>query len=61
MPLAKLKTLGILATRLRQATPKQKAGKPAKISKKQKPVQSAEGTGLEPATPCGAPHFQCGR
>ena len=21
----------------------------------------AEGTGLEPATPCGAPHFQCGR
>jgi hypothetical protein len=22
---------------------------------------SAEGTGLEPATPCGAPHFQCGR
>ena len=21
----------------------------------------AEGTGIEPATPCGAPHFQCGR
>jgi len=21
--------------------------------------QKAEGTGLEPATPCGAPHFQC--
>jgi hypothetical protein len=21
----------------------------------------AEGTGLEPATPYGAPHFQCGR
>ena len=21
----------------------------------------AEGTGFEPATPCGAPHFQCGR
>ena len=24
-------------------------------------VFQAEGTGLEPATPCGAPHFQCGR
>ena len=24
-------------------------------------VISAEGTGLEPATPYGAPHFQCGR
>ena len=22
---------------------------------------AAEGTGVEPATPCGAPHFQCGR
>ncbi len=22
---------------------------------------TAEGTGFEPATPCGAPHFQCGR
>ena len=22
---------------------------------------SAEGMGLEPTTPCGAPHFQCGR
>jgi len=24
-------------------------------------LKEAEGTGLEPATPCGAPHFQCGR
>jgi len=24
-------------------------------------VYEAEGTGFEPATPCGAPHFQCGR
>ncbi len=24
-------------------------------------VCPAEGTGIEPATPCGAPHFQCGR
>jgi len=24
-------------------------------------VYAAEGTGLEPATPDGAPHFQCGR
>ena len=24
-------------------------------------VTEAEGTGLEPATPYGAPHFQCGR
>ena len=24
-------------------------------------LNQAEGTGLEPATPCGAPHFQCGR
>ena len=23
-----------------------------------KPVTQAEGTGIEPATPCGAPHFQ---
>ena len=22
---------------------------------------AAEGMGLEPTTPCGAPHFQCGR
>jgi hypothetical protein len=26
-----------------------------------KQLRQAEGTGLEPATPCGAPHFQCGR
>ncbi len=24
-------------------------------------LKTAEGTGLEPATPYGAPHFQCGR
>ena len=24
-------------------------------------LTQAEGTGLEPATPFGAPHFQCGR
>ncbi len=24
-------------------------------------VTRAEGTGIEPATPYGAPHFQCGR
>ena len=39
-----------------ETAPPMNRRKPLKIKDFQ-----AEGTGLEPATPYGAPHFQCGR
>jgi hypothetical protein len=35
--------------------------KNAAKSRPRKKLDEAEGMGLEPTTPCGAPHFQCGR
>ena len=34
---------------------------PSKSQLATRPSTAAEGTGLEPATPCGARHFQCRR